>query len=452
MQVAIITNDIMFGQKEPPIIISVGGSLIFPDQGIDTNFLKKLNVFIREKVKKGHRFFLVAGGGKMARFYRDAGKSVIGDMTNEDLDWLAIHVTRTNGHLLRTIFQDIAHPRIIENYAKRLYNWKEPVVIGAGWKPGWSTDYDAVVLAKDYRAKVIINLSNIDWVYDKDPRKHKDAKPIEKITWDELVNLVGKKWTPGLNTPFDPIATELAKQLGLTVIVTNGHDFKNLEHIFEGEPFKGTVVMPFKIDAGFYDREYYTAKKGEYRIAYVESYFGKAFHRLLNFMRALVIKIFLNPKTCLDVGSGTGEFVSSLRKLGIDAKGIDISKVAIEIADPKIKPYLKEGDITNIPYPDNSFDLVLTFDVMEHVERSKIKKSAEETVRVSNKFIYHKIYTRENAWVTLFHKEDFSHVSVFSKRYWQNIFSSLSNIRIMRTSIFRLPSFFETVFLLKKIK
>ncbi len=449
---AIITDDIMFGQKEPPIIISVGGSLIFPNGGIDTNFLKQLNVFVREKVKKGQRFFLVAGGGTMARFYRDAGKSVIGNMTNEDLDWLAIHVTRTNAHLLRTIFQDIAHPRIIENYDKRLRKWKEPVVVGAGWKPGWSTDYDAVLLARDYGAKVIINLSNIYWVYDKDPKKYKDAEPIKKITWDELQKLVGNRWTPGLNTPFDPIATKLAKQLGLTVIVTNGGDFQNLEHIFEGEPFKGTVVMPFKIDASFYDREYYTGKKGEHRFGFTESSFGKAYHGLLNLLRAFVIKIFLNPKNCLDVGCGTGELVSALRMFGIDAHGVEISKAALEIADKKIKPYLREGDITNIPYPDDSFELVLTFDVLEHVERSKIKKAVEETVRVSNKFIYHKIYTRENAWISLSHKEDFSHVSVFSRKYWQNIFSSLLNIRIMRTSIFRLPSFFETVFLLKKIK
>ena len=176
--------------KEPPIVISVGGSLIVPNGGIDTNFLKKLNALIREQVAKGRRFFLIAGGGKIARHYRDAGKEVIGNITNEDLDWLAIHLTRTNAHLLRTIFQDIAHPRIVENYDHKLSNWKEPVVIGAGWKQGWSTDYDAVVLARDYGANAIVNMSNIDWVYDKDPVKYKDAKPIKKMTWEQLETLV----------------------------------------------------------------------------------------------------------------------------------------------------------------------------------------------------------------------------------------------------------------------
>lgn len=193
--------------------MSVGGSLIVPNGGIDSDFLSKLNVLIRKHVAKGRRFFLISGGGKIARHYRDAGKQVIGDITDEDLDWIAIHVTRTNAHLLRTIFQDIAHPRIIENYDKKLRNWKEPVVIGAGWKPGWSTDYDAVILARDYGANVIINMSNVDWIYDKDQLKHKDAKIIKKITWEEMERLVGSKWKPGLNTPFDPIATQLAKKL-----------------------------------------------------------------------------------------------------------------------------------------------------------------------------------------------------------------------------------------------
>ena len=429
-------------KKEPPIIISVGGSLIVPDGGVDTKFLSSFNRFIRKYVALGKRFFLVAGGGKIARHYRDAAKEVVGDITNEDLDWLAIHTTRVNAHLLRTIFKDIAHPRIIENYEKKIHRLKEPIVIGAGWKPGWSTDYDAVILARDYGGKTIINLSNTYWVYDKDPKKFNDAKPIEKITWEEMEKIVGNKWIPGLSAPFDPIATQLAKELKLTVIVTHGKDFRNLQRLMDGESFKGTVISPYRIDASFYDRDYYKGKKGEYR--------WSVFDDLVNFYRALIIKIFLKPKNCLDVGCGTGKLVKWLRFLGVDVFGIEISKDALELADKKIRPFLKLGDVIKIPYPDNYFDLVVSFDVLEHLERSKIKKAILETIRVSKKFILHKIYTIENHWISLTHGEDFSHLSVFSKKYWQNLFSSLSNISILRNGIFRLPSFFETIFLLKK--
>lgn len=234
-----------FKRKDAPIIISLGGSLIVPNSGIDAPFPTQLNEFVRRHVKSGKRFFIITGGGATARQYRDAGKAVVGSMSTEDLDWLGVHATRLNGHLLRTIFQDIAHPRIIENYDHKLWNWREPIVIAAGWKPGWSTDYDAVILARDYGGKLIINLSNIDWVYTKDPRKFKDAEIIKKTSWSEFEKIVGDKWIPGMNAPFDPIATQLAKSLNLTVVVANGKDFENLEKIVSGEKeHKGTVISP----------------------------------------------------------------------------------------------------------------------------------------------------------------------------------------------------------------
>jgi uridylate kinase len=440
----------MFSPKEPPIVISVGGSLIVPNGGPDTVFLEKLNKFIRDNVAKGKRFFLVAGGGKTARHYRDAGGAVVGGMSDNDLDWLGIHATRLNAHLLRTIFQDIAHPRIIENYDKKLTNWKEPVVIGAGWKPGWSTDYDAVILARDYGAKMMINLSDIDWVYDKDPSKFKDAKPVKKLTWDEMTKLVGTKWKPGINMPFDPIAAKLGRTLNLTVIITNGKKFDNLENILEGNEFKGTVILPHKVDADYFDEMYYSGKKGEYRVGLVGSIIGKVVHAVNNFYRALMIKISLNPQTCLDVGCGTGQLVKYLRSLGIDAYGVELSSYALALADNSIKHYLKKGDIFKLPYKNNQFDLVLSVDVLEHLEAPKIKQAIGETIRVSKKYILHKIYTRENIWITLFHNEDFSHFSVFTKKRWLKIFSSLKNISILRGSFIKLPSFLETVYLLKK--
>lgn len=227
---------------EQPIVISVGGSLIVPNGGINTDFLIKLNKLIREEVALGKRFMLIAGGGKLARRYQEAGTAVIGKLTKEDLDWLGIHSTHLNGQLLRTIFQDIANPRVMQHYDRKLENWTESVAIGAGWMPGCSTDYDAVIFARDHKAKMIINLSNIDFVFDKDPGKFSDAKPLKKITWEEMKGLVGDKWFPGHNSPFDPIATKLADSLKLTVVIANGNDMKNIKKIINNQSFKGTVI------------------------------------------------------------------------------------------------------------------------------------------------------------------------------------------------------------------
>lgn len=228
--------------QESPIVISVGGSLIVPNGGINIDFLIKFNKLIREEIAKGKRFLLIAGGGKLARQYQEAGAAVIGKLTKEDLDWIGIHATHLNGHLLRTIFQDVSNPRVIQHYDRKLENWTEPIAIGAGWMPGCSTDYDAIILAKDHGAKLIINMSNIDYVFDRDPAKFSDAKPLKKITWKAMKELVGDKWTPGHNSPFDPIATKLASKLDLTVVITNGKDMENIKKIIDGKEFKGTVI------------------------------------------------------------------------------------------------------------------------------------------------------------------------------------------------------------------
>lgn len=440
----------IFDFREPPIVISIGGSLMVTKDGIETKFLSQLNQFVRKYVKRGKRFFLVAGGGVTARDYRDAGKSVIGNMTDQDLDWLGIHATRLNAHLLRTIFEDIAHPRIIENYDKKLRDWEEPVVIGSGWKPGWSTDYDAVVLARDYGANLIINLSNIDWVYDKDPRKYKDAKAIEKLTWGELEKIVGTEWSPGINAPFDPIAAQLVRKLNLTVIVANGEKISNLDKIIDGDAFTGTVIQPYRIDASFYDRGYYNENKTGFKFTRRSSFFGKLLTKLSTYYRAFIIRYFLKPKNCLDVGCGTGELVKTLRGFGIDAFGVEISTHAIEMADKSISAFIKKGDITDIPYKDDEFDLVLTFDVLEHVERGKIKKAINETIRVSRKYIMHKIYTKENLWIRFFHSKDYSHLSIFTQKFWQRKFLEHPDASLQKNSIFRLPTFMESIFLLKK--
>ena len=100
----------------------------------------------------------------------------------------------------------------------------------------------APVVAKKYVAKTVINMSNIDRVYDKDPRVHSDAKPINEISWKNFEKLVGDKWIPGLNMPFDPIATKLAKEINLKVIILNGKNIINLGYAIANKKFTGTVI------------------------------------------------------------------------------------------------------------------------------------------------------------------------------------------------------------------
>jgi len=225
-------------------VISLGGSLIVPNGGIDVDFLKRFEEFIREQLsrKPSGQFFIVAGGGGTTRHYQEAARNVIGhELVSEDLDWLGIHSTRLNAHLVRTIFRDIAHPYILKHY-EIIRKVTEPVVVASGWKPGWSTDFCSAMICEDYNVKTVINLSNIEMAYDQDPRKYPDAKPIKKINWDDFRKIVGDTWTPGMNAPFDPIASKKAQELGLKVIIMKGNNFENLQSYFDGKDFIGTTI------------------------------------------------------------------------------------------------------------------------------------------------------------------------------------------------------------------
>jgi uridylate kinase len=230
---------------EDAFILSLGGSLVVPNGGIDTQFLREFNEFIRNQVSvKKRRFFIVVGGGSVAGQYIKAGKDVVGgNLTDDDLDWLGIHATRLNAQLVRTIFRDIADPRVIKHY-EVILKIDKPVAVAAGWKPGWSTDYDAVTLCQDYGVRNMINMSNVDKVYDKDPRQFPDAKPIDAITWAQYRKICGDDWSPRMNTPFDPIASKLAQELEVTVKILNGKNLENLALALDGKPFVGSTISP----------------------------------------------------------------------------------------------------------------------------------------------------------------------------------------------------------------
>lgn len=224
-------------------VLSLGGSLIVPNGGIDIQFLSDFHDFIRKQVSEyNRRFFIVCGGGSITRHYQQAAKKVRQlDLTDTDADWLGVHATRLNAQLVRTIFQDIADPRVIKHY-EIILKIQSPVAIAAGWKPGWSTDYDAVTLCQDYGINEVINMTNIDKVYDKDPNKFPDAKPLDTMSWDDYRAMVGSSWTPGMNAPFDPIASKLASELAITVKILNGKKLENLALALDGKEFVGSTI------------------------------------------------------------------------------------------------------------------------------------------------------------------------------------------------------------------
>lgn len=226
-------------QNSKYIVISLGGSLIVPLE-VDTVFLSNFVRLISDCTKDGFKFFIITGGGCTARNYNNYLKSIVSP-DNNDLDWMGIAATRLNAELVRIAFNGLAYQNIVLN-PDTIPDTDKPVVVGGGWKPGNSSDLAAVHVAKAINASCVINLSNIDFAYDKDPNKYPDAKKIENTNWSEFRNILPTEWYPGLSSPLDPVAAKESEEMNLEVVIMNGKNIDNLKNYIYGKDFAGTVI------------------------------------------------------------------------------------------------------------------------------------------------------------------------------------------------------------------
>jgi len=226
-------------------VLSLGGSIVAPDAP-DPAFL---SAFI--KLAQAHlardperRLIVVVGGGGAARSWQRAYREAGGPGADHDAqDWIGIMATRLNAQLVKALMGSLCPQEVVTDPTS-LAIFMGRVLVAAGWKPGFSTDYDAVLLAERFGAKRVLNLSNIAKVYTDDPRTNPAAAPLDSVSWAEFRAIVGDEWSPGRNVPFDPVATRKAAELGLTVICAAGRDLDNLGRILEGESFEGTTIGP----------------------------------------------------------------------------------------------------------------------------------------------------------------------------------------------------------------
>jgi len=234
-------------------VISLGGSIVAPAE-VDVSFLTQFRSLIGEFLERDetNRFILVVGGGGPARAWQNACREIIPSVPDEEADWIGIMATRLNAQLVKAVMGSWCTQPVVTDPTQEGLGGEQTgsqdkmfpgrVLVAAGWKPGFSSDYDAVLLAERFHAPMVINLSNIKQVYTGDPRKESNAKPIDAISWKDFRALVGYDWTPGKNVPFDPVASRHGAQIGLKVICAAGRDLPNLRLILEGKPFTGTVI------------------------------------------------------------------------------------------------------------------------------------------------------------------------------------------------------------------
>jgi uridylate kinase len=206
----------VYYRMKPLITFSLGGSTINPGE-IDKKFLKKFSKMIIEYLSE-HQFLIVCGGGKVARQYIEA---LPDGLTEGERDYMGIAATWLNAQLLTYYFKGHTSP-ILPNTVKELTKQLQTYDIGlsGGFLPAVKTDEDAAILADLYGSPLLINITDVDGIYDKDPRKFPDAKKFNQLSYSQFYEIVSPlSLGAGSNAPFTLIAAKICERSNIRIII-----------------------------------------------------------------------------------------------------------------------------------------------------------------------------------------------------------------------------------------
>lgn len=224
-------------------VISLGGSVILKEK-FDVDLLKKFIKVIINNSKK-YKYVIVCGGGNIARIYMDAiEKEAFKNKKYEQSD-MGIAITRLNAHVLNLLFDKKVNKSYPTNMIEieRLLKRHDIVVCGGLRHDNDETsDSTCVKIARHFKAE-FINITNVNGLYDKDPKSHKDAKFIHEITKNDFLKIAKKiEYKPGMHFVIDPKAAKIIKKYNIKSYII-GEDMINLNNLLAGKHFFGTIII-----------------------------------------------------------------------------------------------------------------------------------------------------------------------------------------------------------------
>jgi uridylate kinase len=213
-------------------VISLGGSIF---SKADEKYLVK---FI-QKIKGFRSYAIVVGGGQMARSQISRLRSL--GAKEYHLDMMGIQATRLNAMMVSLALGNLMEiPKSIDEAVRqmKLYN---KVVMG-GTEPGHTTDAVSLLLAEALNRDTVVNITNVDFIYDRDP-KIPGARKIEKISYTSAIDMItSEKRRAGANFPMDLLSLNIARRSDIRIKIVS---FRNVENTFKaimGKRFVGTII------------------------------------------------------------------------------------------------------------------------------------------------------------------------------------------------------------------
>lgn len=224
---------------KPRIVIKLSGSLF----NFETNS-EQLNDYIQliKKISNVCQPIIVTGGGKIARFYINLSRSL--GMDESGLDLIGIQVSQLNARLLISGLAEYCYPlppRNLEEISVALLSGL--VLVTGGIYPGQSTNATSALIAERVGATKFYNATDVDGIYDSDPRTNPDAKKYDTINVQDCVNILkSEKSMAGTYDLMDLISLKVIERSKLPTIVFKS-TIDNIEKLVLEKDKMGTEII-----------------------------------------------------------------------------------------------------------------------------------------------------------------------------------------------------------------
>lgn len=214
------------------------------DFGIDRPTVAALSASIVQAAHSGVGLGVIVGGGNIWRGHEAAAEG----MDRATADYAGMVATVINAIALQDALErdgidtrlqtaiemrEVAEPFIRRRAIRHLEKGRVVLFAAGSGNPFFTTDTAAVLRATEIGAQVILKATNVDGVYDKDPRSNPDARLYETLTHREALHADLRI--------MDSTAFALAMDNRLPIVVFNVRDPQNIVRAAAGEPV-GTLI------------------------------------------------------------------------------------------------------------------------------------------------------------------------------------------------------------------
>lgn len=225
------------------IVIKVSGeALKGNDNNVDDSKLEIVLNTIKILRKYDHKIAIVVGGGN---FFRGRENTHMDAVTRDTIGMLgtvmnALYIKDylEKNDLKVVISTPFEFPNLIDDISdkdlKAKYEDDNIIVFGGGvGMSGYSTDSGVILASEKLESDFIIKMTNVDGVYDSDPKINKDAKKFDQLTYEEILK--------NNYNVMDMYAIEKCMQMNIKILVMNFLKYEKLNDYFEGKMI-GTEV------------------------------------------------------------------------------------------------------------------------------------------------------------------------------------------------------------------